>query len=354
MVNPQHDPLSNDPESEAIELAAAEWLVRQDQAFSVQDQRDFERWCTADPRHGPAYALLKRTWHQLEAVPADRVPLPRRTTRPWLWVVTSLTAAAAAVAIVLMRPSPPATAPVQQHAVTTVGGYESLTLADGSVVRLNTASEISVDFTSRERRVALLRGEASFEVEKDAERPFIVRVGEVDVRAVGTVFNIRRGDDAIEVLVTEGKVRLDDAVSGQQLTTMVSAVQSVATPAAPSAATRLLIAGQRATIRRTVQPAPVQAKIAEVLPEETARTLAWHKRRLEFSEESLANIAAEFNRYNHHRLTIDDPELAAQRFGGKFAPDDTAALVRLLELNFGVQAERRENEIVLRRGPAAR
>ncbi|MES2694122.1 MAG: FecR domain-containing protein, partial [Verrucomicrobiota bacterium] len=82
--------------------------------------------------------------------------------------------------------------------------------------------------------------------------------------------------------------------------------------------------------------------------------LAWHNRRLEFSNEPLGTIAAEFNRYNRHQLTIDDPELATQRFGGKFSSDDIAALVRLLELNFGVTVERRDNETVLRRGSAGR
>ena len=69
---------------------------------------------------------------------------------------------------------------------------------------------------------------------------------------------------------------------------------------------------------------------------------------------ALMAIAAEFNRYNVHRLVVEDPELGAQRFGGKFPANDFAGLVRLLELNFGVVSERRENETVLRRRPGGR
>ncbi|MES2694123.1 MAG: FecR domain-containing protein, partial [Verrucomicrobiota bacterium] len=266
-MTPYNDSLENDAEGEAIQLAAAEWLVRQDQPLTAVEEREFECWLAADPRHAQAHALLQETWHLLDRVPAHRVPLQRRAARPWWWVVGSVAAAAAALAVVFFQGTERHSAlPPTQRAATSVGGFESLALADGSVVRLNTASEVSVDFSGPERRVTLLRGEASFEVAKDPARPFIVRVGEIDVRAVGTVFNIRHDARAIEVLVTEGKVRLDEVVSGRSLATAVAIAAttpeaavaesaaadavSAARTAGISAATQLLTAGQRATILR--------------------------------------------------------------------------------------------------------
>jgi transmembrane sensor len=346
--NPANLPCgSADSAAEALELAAAEWLVLQDHGLNAAQQREFEAWLAADANHAAAYARLLETWDLIDRVPADRVPLPARRRHGWWWASGAVAAAAAAIAVMFVPPranAPRLVGPVHQE-VTAVGEFEALTLADGSVARLNTATELGVNFSATERRVTLQRGEASFEVAKDPARPFVVRVGDVEVRAVGTVFNIRQSERGIEVLVVEGKVRVDDATSGQSLV----GAREVAANGQENGPEPLLIAGQRATIPRPLPNLPARASVSDVAPAESARALAWHSRELEFSNEPLADIAAEFNRYNRHHLVIDDAELGAQRFGGKFPADDFASLVRLLELNFAVTVERRDGETVLRR-----
>ena len=86
---------------------------------------------------------------------------------------------------------------------------ERLTLEDGSVVELNHGGKLEIDFSSETRRVRLVRGEANFTVAKNPERPFVVNAGGVDVRAVGTVFNVRLAREAVEVVVSEGRVKLE-------------------------------------------------------------------------------------------------------------------------------------------------
>lgn len=339
---PRHDQ-AVDAAIEVIELEAAEWLVRRDHGLSAADRRELERWLAADPRHGKAWARLGETWRLLDAVPAERVALPSRRGRRAWWAAVPLAAAAALAVVFLPMKNGERAQPESRRAATAVGEWEVLTLADGSRVRLNTASEVTVDFSAAERRVTLLRGEASFEVTRDAARPFVVRAGEVDVRVVGTVFNVRQDARAVEVLVVEGRVEVDNAGA----TALAREERARAEP-------RVLTAGQRATIARGAGEGARAASVAEVAPAESARALAWHHRQLEFSEEPLAKIAAEFNRYNTHRLVVADAELGEQRFGGKFPANDFAGLVRLLELNFGVVAERREHETVLRRARAGR
>jgi transmembrane sensor len=340
---------------EAIQLAAAEWLVRQDHGLSTSERTEFARWLGADARHEAAYRELRETWSLLDHVPASRVPLPPRRPRHRLWTGLAV-AAAAAVAIAIVPPAlnRASREGADQRTATAIGEFGRLDLSDGSVVRLNTATAVTVAFSASERRVMLQSGEASFDVAKDTARPFVVRAGTVEVRAVGTAFNVRQRGDAIDVLVTEGSVRVDDAVSGTSL--LPARVEgSVTVASAATAAATALSAGQRATIspsRGEHPKAPVE--IVDVAPPVMARVLAWHDRQLEFSEEPLANIAAEFNRYNEHRLVVDDPTLATQRFGGKFSANDFATLVHLLEANFGVIVERRENETVLRRALRAR
>lgn len=351
-ANPGDDGAGLDP----IELAAAEWLVRHDQGLSAEQEREFDRWLRADERHACLYARLDKTWGLLDRVPADRLPVPplRRNWKP-AWTLGSLAAAAALVlAFTTLDFSRRSAAPLAQSAITPVGGFEKIDLPDGSIVRLNTASAVEVTYSATERRVHLVRGEANFVVAKDKSRPFVVRVGQVDVRAVGTVFNVRCNLEAVEVLVTEGKVRVNDATSGRSLLAAApEAATGAAGPARDSTTTEdpLLVAGQRLTLSSTTQPAAAVARVVAVAPQEASRALAWHSRQVEFSLEPLENVVAEFNRYNRHRLVIGDARLGSQRFGGKFPADDIESFVDLLERNFGVVAERRENETVLRLKP---
>lgn len=92
---------------------------------------------------------------------------------------------------------------------TVSGDRKTVTLPDGTVVRMNSSSIILYPekFTGKERTVYLV-GEADFKVEKDASRPFVVRLGDMDVTALGTEFNISSypEDMAVTATLIEGKV----------------------------------------------------------------------------------------------------------------------------------------------------
>jgi transmembrane sensor len=121
---------------------------------------------------------------------------------------------------------------------------------------------------------------------------------------------------------------------------------------APQAAidTPVLEVGERALIPLQAQAAsPVV--VAEVTPLEVERALAWQERRLEFEGTPLAEVVAEFNRYNRHKIVIADPQLETMRFGGTFRADGYEPFVRLLESGFGVTAEHTERETRLRLAP---
>ncbi len=98
------------------------------------------------------------------------------------------------------------------------GGEFKLQLADGTQVYLNSATDLKypVTFTGSERRV-YLKGEAYFEVTKDAERPFIVVTDDVQVRVYGTSFNVNTHDrDGIRTVLVEGKVGIQGLGSEQE------------------------------------------------------------------------------------------------------------------------------------------
>jgi len=178
-------------------------------------------------------------------------------------------------------------------------------------------------------------------VAKNPARPFYVTAGPVTVRAVGTAFDVRLGAAAVEVLVTEGKVRVDDNVKGVSL---LSAV-----PAAGEAG-GVLRAGQRVVVNLAeVVDDSTAARVADVTPGEIEQALAWQATRLVFNDTPLDEVVTAFNRYNEHRLVIGDPLVSTRRITGVFRADNLDGFTRLLEGGVDVRAERNGNgEIVLR------
>lgn len=329
----QHQPIPDE-----ILDDASVWLARRDRGLTAAEQDDYMQWLGADPRHAEALAqhaaALERMMQLYEWTPAhDTEPnpglfasAPTRTRSRWRWGAVGALAAAAAVAfaLVVWKPGTDSTA-VAAAPKSYLRVNERMALPDGSRVELKDGTKLLVQYSERERRVQLTGGEAHFSVWKDAQRPFIVVVAGVEVRAVGTAFNVRLAGRDLSVLVTEGRVQVE---------------QPVAAGAAPVAPT-LITVGQRAVVdlamlhTATVPPPIVQP----VTVEDIARELAWQAPRLQFDETPLDEAVAEFNRLNRHQLELADPALGALRIGGTFRPDNVEGFVRLLDETLGLHAE---------------
>lgn len=338
----------------SIRQAAAAWRTLHDAGLDEAQEAEFVAWLEADERHAIAFGEISTTWDtfsKLKAVPpAGSVPdpdllAPARTSsagRRLGWPAFGLAALAAAalMAIVFTAWPRPKAASTPASAVTqSTQAGERIDLPDGSVVQMNTATSIAVDYTPDERRIRLIRGEAHFVVAKNPRRPFVVLSHNVAVRAVGTAFNVQEMAGAVRVLVTEGTVQVRDSETAKSL---------LPPPTGPRNASdeTLLHAGQQVVV--PLSGAAAEA-LVDVAPADAVKLLGWREHRLEFVDVPLAQVVAEFNRLNQHQLVIADPELGAVRFGGSFAPQAQDAFVRLLEADFGVTAERQGDRTILRR-----
>jgi len=317
-----------DNSTPAIEAAAARWLARRDRALTAHEQDEYLQWLREDPRHAAAMARQEATLDRLMQLgawqPALRdepnpdlfAPAPRRRGPLWSMAATVLVASAAALVVMLWPAATgPATPGVPKAEKTYLRVNERQALNDGSLVELKDGSRLAIEFTPEFRRVRLTGGEACFTVAKDPNRPFIVEAAGMEVHAVGTVFNVRLDHTAVEVLVTEGKVRLN-------------------TPAADaSKPAPLLVAGERAILPLAAEAAP---QVAPVTSDQMHEMLSWQTPRLQFYETPLKEAVAEFNRYaggpTATRLVIGQTAVGEQRIGGTFRIDNREGFVRLLEM----------------------
>lgn len=323
----------------AIEQQAADWVARRDRGLSAAEQDDYLQWLSEDPsraamiaRHEGTVRLLQQLQHWQPAGSTEPNPdlfaQPRRRLRRWAVALSvgGAMAAALVVAALLPRTAPRSLAPAAP-ASSFLRHNERQVLTDGTMVELREGSRIDVRFTPQERRVRLTGGEAHFTVAKNPAWPFIVEAGRVAVRAVGTAFAVRFDAAEVDVVVTEGRVRLEPSAGSE------AEPMPMTTPEIP-AQHRVLV---------SLAPAAPAPAVTPVTPDQMRAALAWQAPRFQFFETPLAEAVAEFNRRNDQQIVIGEPSLAAVPIGGTFRVDNVDGFVALLELSLGVRAERRGN-----------
>ena len=213
---------------------------------------------------------------------------------------------------------------------TALGEQRSLPLSDGSTVELNSLSKIRVGYSEHERTVDLLQGQALFHVAKDATRPFIVRIGQTRVRAVGTQFDVYRKPDGTIVTVVEGRVAIlnEGYRSGPkhegERGPREAAARTEVTDFAQQEGEGAIFLGAGEQI--TVSP----KRASKTLHPNLAGATSWTQRQLVFDSASLTDVAEEFNRYNERKLVIDPSALETLHINGVFSSTDSASLIRFL------------------------
>jgi transmembrane sensor len=304
----------------AIEEMATAWVSRLDAApDDARIRAELESWLEADPRHCGAFMRARAAWTSLDrlrVLPSDAGQGPRPSRRRMLAAAGGGAAAlAAGVGGFLVYVSG------LDQIATPIGEIRRVPLRDGSLVAINTNSRLEVHLRANVRDLRLDKGEVWFEVAKDRARPFVVSAGNVRVRAVGTAFAVRRRDDGADVLVTEGVIE----------TWAVDAANRKVRVAA----------GSKVFVSDIAGPSEVVSAAAQI-----DRTLAWRSGEIALDGETLAAAAAEFNRYNTRRLTVD-PSLADKRLVGWFHTNEPETFARAAAATLGISMTADDDEIHL-------
>ncbi|MCD9007036.1 FecR family protein [Luteimonas sp. XNQY3] len=332
-----------------LEEEAAIWVWRlDDEDVAPQMRAEFEQWLRRDPRHRRAFEELGGVWQALDELAeakrdekvatfvaeerrlyAEAAPKSARSRLhrlvPW--------ALAASLALTVGGLSWYQRGNESQTLATAVGQQRSATLADGSVLQLNTNTILETRFTRGQRVVHLEKGEAAFTVARNPERPFLVYAGNMVVRAVGTEFNVRiRETQDVEVIVTEGKVEVTPRAD-------VPAQAAAATPEPVVAAHSALTAGQRFE-------AAAASPVAQITPAAVSNTLAWREGAIVFDGEPLVQAIAELNRYTDTRLVVADASIHDLRVGGRFRTGDVDGFLEALTKAFPVTTRRTSDHLV--------
>jgi transmembrane sensor len=310
---------------------AAEWFARlRSGHMTSPDDKAWEEWMADGSDNLQAYENVELAWEiseelrdrpsiktlLREADLALRRPAVAPMSRGLFGGRVSWRAGAALAAVILVC-AVTAVFVVTRVSVTEyasgVGEQRTVTLPDSSTLSLNTGTRVQVRYSRGLRRIDLLAGEAAFAVTHDSERPFEVRALHGATTAVGTEFDVQITGTTATVSVLKGTVlvRPSDALNAATFT-QVSAGQAVDYTAE----------GSTSAIRNA----------------DGGKVHGWLAQRIVFSDVTLADALADYNRYTKTPIIIGDPALGERRINGVFRIGDQAAFINALEQGLHVSA----------------
>jgi transmembrane sensor len=276
------------------------WFTQMQGArISEADRAAFEAWRAADSRNDPAFRRVVAFWGSPEFAAALGSQDGAGTRRGWRRVQYAAAAASILFCVLVAGPASDAWRVMTADYRTAVGMTTTVRLKDGSLMKLNTATAASVDMGSDYRRVRLFEGEGYFDVTHDADRPFEVDAGTVQVRILGTAFTVQHDGERVLVGVRRGSV-------------------SVHYGAGTGEDTRL-----------------AAGELLQIAPDEPAKRrrfdadtmLAWLDGRIVFRDKPLGAVLQQVDRYHAGWIFLAGGAHAEARVSGSFRLDDPDAIV---------------------------
>jgi len=343
----------------AIAQQAADWFIaHQSGSLDEEEAAAFLTWLKASPVHVREYLGVARVARHLPAAVGEpQVPLEAflarvandaddrivslrdparekwhsRAQRVWprRWAIAASVLALAAGALWWAHDGELLGIPKTYR--TAHGEQLIKRLPDGTILRLDTDSEVTVHYSARERLLEVKHGQALLEVAHETQRRFRVAAGDAGAIATGTQFDVYRKASAIEFTVVRGEIAV---FTGEPPWLHNSASVPPEVQRVPAGYQIRILAG-------AASAQPVAVDLDE--------TQAWVQHKIVFEHRPLGDVTAEFNRYGKIPVEIDDEELRALPVTGMFDAGDTESFVEFLQTLPGVRVERTPARITVTR-----
>jgi transmembrane sensor len=314
-----------------IDAQAADFLARRanQPRWTEKDAAELEAWLSSSLAHQTAFWRLESVWERanrldaLRQLPPRPMPTPASPRRRSLFL--GLAASVAVVAAIGLSTNILVSSPRLTTYATPIGGRESIHLADGSQIDLNTDTVLRTHFKDGQRSAELVKGEALFQIKHDAAHPFVVSVAGHTVTDLGTKFLVHDDGSRLKVALIEGSARLSaDSNSAQsKVAVLMPGDEAVAT-------SKTLVVTRKTSA-------------------ELRNELGWNRGVLVFHRATLFDVAKEYNRYNQRKIVIADDVAGARVINATLSSTDVAAFARMAKNFLGLHVEEREREIVISR-----
>ncbi len=277
-----------------------------------------------------------------QSVVMSSYPREKVIKRAWLALTASIMFGFVSLNYLLNTPWQ-STSTAKTHYFTEFGEQQSAPLKDGSIIYLNTQTNLDIDFSEQFRDIRLHSGEAIFKVAHNPEKPFRVWVNGVMFQALGTEFNVKANQHKVELTVISGEVALSNKFfdeSNLLLPQNTIKLASNMTLDITDAKTLIVSVGQAAVVQN-------DGKITTNIDAIIANKTSWKIRQLIFKNEKLQDIIYEFNRYNAIQIEINSKALSQLPITGVFEANDPFSLLEFLESSGKVRIHKESTNRVI-------
>ncbi len=317
---------------------AARWLVRsQDKDFTPEDKKRMAAWLDEAPANREAFVEMRKAWEHIGVLTPVLTPISIHPYKAKKYAGVkailsrfkesrnraAIAVAAMAVMVLLCLPVFKTYFFEQAIAVhvykTATGEQETLTLSDGSVLKMNAKSALSVRMRNLRRQVELNEGEVFFAVAVDPDRPFEVRTPNGLIRVLGTAFNVKSRSGRVAVDVERGQVLVKDAPKGTT---------------GDMRAGRVTLAADQGV---DIDPS---GHLSRLRPSDMKQVLAWQNRQAVFKNTPLGQVLLELELYHDVRVKLACPELETKGITGTFDMRDLDQTLEVIMAAASLQAER--------------
>ena len=338
------------PDRKKVQHEAAVWIMRLDEGpLRETDEAELQAWIAQSQIHYQILLEQAEGWAQADVLEQLREHMPvkaeflKEPTLPgrfssalqqpvWLTVFVLF---GLLLSVTLMNfPATPQPLEVSSK----VGEVKKFVLADQSTVTLNTNSRALIQFSKNRRKVTLLKGEASFKVTKNPEVPFVVYAGKGISWAVGTEFVVRKALDTVEIVVTEGEVKVFSNIRSVQTEDI-----SLSLPLENKRSEAFITRGQKVSYKEKLD------SVETLDADSVEQKVAWKQNSLIFRGETLKEAISEIQRYVAKEIVITEPKLLKEKVGGRFKFDNTNNLLLAIEAGWGLHASETKDVIFLSR-----
>jgi transmembrane sensor len=237
---------------------------------------------------------------------------------------------------------------IKPHANNTIstkrGSKSKVQLPDGTEVWLNADSRITYNenFQGSQREVQL-SGEAFFDVVRDESRPFIIHTNTIDVKVLGTAFNVRsyENEKNTETSLIRGSVEI----------TLVKSPDKKKIILKPN--DKLIVNNNEATLvgredrKKNSYPLLTLSKIKYQEEDSSALETLWVKNKLVFDAEPVEDIALKIERWYDVKVVIADEKLKKTKFSATFEDEDLKTVLEALRL-VGIRSTVNKKEVILK------
>ena len=294
------------PSDEDLEVAA-DWADRLPD-LTVDERAELEAWLAGAPGRAAAFALMRDTQRDTALLDAaERVrAAPTNSRQLRMGLIAAGVALVAGLSVVLLMRPYLAEQPIEL--TTPVGARAEHQLSDKSVITLAADTGVLVRYSPGARDVALNKGDAVFDVSKDAKRPFRVQAGDTQVTAVGTTFEVELVSDAVQVRVFDGVVRVNRDGAERRV-------------------------GKGEWLMLVADRAPVQGRLG------ADSYQAWRSDWLDADALPLKYVIARLNRYTVQSVALHDAALGELKVSGRFKLDRPAESLAMIAALLDMRAD---------------